>query len=794
MWHDKANNVVVYDLPPADGQKVLGTVPGAVALHNGFVAAPANLYNLQLLRYLGFPVIPPMDQNYDWPGRYTPFSAQRVTANFLAVHPRAFVLSDMGCVGGETLIDTAYGKKRIDELAKAGKRFPVRTLTHGGPRYVEVQPPFQKGRDDLYRVTFQSGRSIVVTKRHVFLTCRGWASCENLALSEQLPVFDAYPQQSIWEPCLLKSLPDAQRLKKIASNSRGYSEILFYDAPPLSAANIDLTSPPLLGDAPIRSHFEWRTDAQGNKYIRTDPSYDGHPTKRRCGVQIDRGEMGAFLSEYATKQTDNQFHISAQYHLFPTPQREAQQGQELRLCIPVHEASTSPFDTVTHIAYERTDVYYDMEVPVHENYVAHGLCNHNTGKTLSALWAADFVMRQYPGLKAVIVAPLSTLQRVWADAVFTNFVGKRKAVVVHGDAAKRRELLAMDADFYIVNFDGLGVVAKELAARTDIRMAIVDEASAYRDRTTKRHKLARGLLATKDFLWLMTGTPTPNGPLDAYGMAKLVNNANNESYGSFRDRTMQKISLYKWLPKAGATAEAYKLMTPAVRFAIEDCVDLPPMTVQQRDVELSVAQNKAYKEMKRDLVVMMKSGEPVTAANEAVLRMKLIQIACGAVYAGKDRQVHTFDASPRIAALREVIEQCREKIIIFAPLTSVLHLLQRELKDYSTRIVNGEVSAKDRSEIFRAFQQDPDPRIIIADPRTMSHGLTLTAATTILWYAPTDSTENYLQANKRIHRPGQINACTVVQLASTAVEREIYRRLEANESMQGVILKMAREQ
>lgn len=442
------------------------------------------------------------------------------------------------------------------------------------------------------------------------------------------------------------------------------------------------------------------------------------------------------------------------------------------------------------------------------------LSDMGTGKTLSALWAADFVMAANLGVRALVVCPLSTMQRVWADAIFTHFLGKRTAVVLHGSAEKRRSLLEKPADFYIINFDGLGVIAKDLAARTDIRMAIVDECSAYRDRTTKRHKLARTLLATKDYLWMMTGTPTPNGPLDAYGMAKLVNNCHGESYLNYQDRTMTKVSMYKWVPKSGSHAAAMQMLTPAVRFSIEQCTDLPPLTVQQRECELSQEQAAAYKEMKNELVLQAKAG-PITAANEAVLRSKLIQISCGSVYGpaarGGDRPVHRLDCSPRISALREVIEQSNEKIIVFAPLRSVLYMLYEELaigaltsrqiveqKDkrtrYSCEMIHGDVTPTQRNEIFRAFQQDEKPRVLIADPGTMAHGLDLYAATTIVWYAPTDKTELYLQANKRIHRPGQTKACVVVQLASTAIEREIYRRLESNESLQGLLLKLVQEQ
>lgn len=435
------------------------------------------------------------------------------------------------------------------------------------------------------------------------------------------------------------------------------------------------------------------------------------------------------------------------------------------------------------------------------------LSDMGTGKTLAALWAADYVMRRYPGTRALVVAPLSTLQRVWGDEIFTSLLGRRTAVILHGSAEKRVELLAQPADFYIINHDGLAVGAPEdpksngrglyaaLLARDDIRIAIVDEASVYRDSSTRRHRVARKLLGRRDYLWMMTGTPTPNGPLDAYGLARLVNNAHGESFNSFKGRVMVKLTQFKWVPKAGAMAEARRLLRPAVRFAIEDCIDLPPCTTQQRDVPFSPAQKAAYDTLKKDLRLTLGTGKPITAVNEAVLRMKLIQISCGAIY-GQDREINLVDAKPRLAALREVLAETDDKVIVFAPLTSVLHMLHKELKhEVACEVINGEVSQKTRSALFSAFQQKAAaPRVLLADPGTMAHGLTLTAATVIVWYAPTEKTELYLQANKRIDRPGQTKATTIVQLASTAAEREIYRRLAANETLQGSLMSMVRRE
>ena len=126
-------------------------------------------------------------------------------------------------------------------------------------------------------------------------------------------------------------------------------------------------------------------------------------------------------------------------------------------------------------------------------------------------------------------------------------------------------------------------------------------------------------------------------------------------------------------------------------------------------------------------------------------------------------------------------------------------MLSKELQNsYDCAIVRGSSdggpSEKDRAEIIAKFMGEDKPRVLIAHPRTMAHGLTLTAATAIIWFCPVDSTELYQQANKRIDRPGQVHATTIVQLTSTSIETEIYRRLEQNISLQGTLLNLVKNE
>ncbi len=444
-----------------------------------------------------------------------------------------------------------------------------------------------------------------------------------------------------------------------------------------------------------------------------------------------------------------------------------------------------------------------------EFMVAHPRCfnlsDMGTMKTLSALWAADFVM-QKENCRAIVVAPLSILQRVWADALFANFLGRRTCQIVYGTGRDRQEKLGLPADFYIINFDGLGVGAHtrkqfaldgfsaDLSQRDDIQLAIVDEASAYRDARTKRHRLASVLIGRRNYLWQLTGTPTPNDPTDAYGLAKLAGTARGESFTSFHNRTMVKVAMWKWVPRAGAYEEARKLLSPAIRFDIRDVWDGPQMTVQQREVELTAEQKRAMAQLKRDLQVTIKSGAPITAVNEAAARQKFIQISLGAVY-DQDHKGHVIDASPRLAELRAVIANAPGKILCFVPLTSVVNLLYEHLKaEVDCAIVNGETPQRGRADIFERFQRSESGlRLLIADPGTMAHGLDLWQARTVVWYGPTDVPERYPQANARAHRPGQKHPVTIVQLVSNSLEREIFKRLESKESLQGVLLQMVRE-
>jgi len=158
---------------------------------------------------------------------------------------------------------------------------------------------------------------------------------------------------------------------------------------------------------------------------------------------------------------------------------------------------------------------------------------------------------------------------------------------------------------------------------------------------------------------------------------------------------------------------------------------------------------------------------------------KLLQISCGAVYTDTGETVE-FDIKNRYKVLKEVIDESSQKVLIFVPFRHVIDILADKLnKDgVSNAIIRGDVSAGKRTEIFKKFQDTEDPQVLIIQPQSASHGVTLTAANTIVWWGPTSSLETYAQANARVHRSGQKHPCTVIQLQGSAVEKRIYALLD----------------
>lgn len=403
-----------------------------------------------------------------------------------------------------------------------------------------------------------------------------------------------------------------------------------------------------------------------------------------------------------------------------------------------------------------------------------------TGKTASIIWAADYLMKKGLVKRVLVLCPLSIMKAAWQQDLF-KFAMHRSCSVAHGSAAQRKKIIAAGSEFVVINFDGLAVVEQEILAG-GFDMIVVDEATAYKNAQTTRWKvLNRIVRETNPWLWMLTGTPAAQSPLDAYGLAKLVNpDGCPKYYGTFRDSVMYKITQFKWGVKPQAEAIVHKMLQPAIRFEKSQCLDLPKVTHMDRDAPLTPQQAKYYKVLKTQMS-MEADGEQISAVNAATNLNKLLQISGGAVYSDTGEVVQ-FDVSNRINAVLEVIGETTRKVLVFVPFTHTIELLREALEKekITCEVINGKVNLNKRSEIVADFQSKPNPRVLIIQPQAASHGLTLTEADTIIWYAPVTSVETYLQANARIDRPGQKHPMTIVHIRGSDVESKLYQMLRGN--------------
>lgn len=483
--------------------------------------------------------------------------------------------------------------------------------------------------------------------------------------------------------------------------------------------------------------------------------------------------------------------------------REFVHNGEQHVAIPYHTEEAMVMRNLGFSVPAPIRHYYDwparFEPMEHQIETASFLTTHKrclclnapgTGKSISSIWAADYLITRGEAKRVLIIAPLSTLKPVWGSEL-KNHLPHRQFVLCVGTKKKRLQLLETPGvNYVIINHDGFTGLADEL---TDFDVVIYDEATALKSPSSRRFKIFQKWMNThKPWLWLLTGTPISQTPADAWTLARLVESPNvQRSFTAFKDTVLKKITQFKWIPREDSLETCKKVLQPSIRFSLDECKDLPDTNFVGRKTDLTTQQEKAFKDMQDKAVTVFKEGE-VTAANTAVMLSKLLQICCGVVYS--EEGSIAIDAGLRYNTLTELLNEIGGKVIIFVPLKGTqLHLLEQLRNDkYSVELVNGDVKKKERDEIFHNFQHTDEPRILLAHPKVAAHGLTLTRAKDIIWYAPIYSLEQYEQANARIRRLSTEGKTSVWHIYATKFEAELYRRLRAKKNTLAEFLDLVR--
>lgn len=416
-----------------------------------------------------------------------------------------------------------------------------------------------------------------------------------------------------------------------------------------------------------------------------------------------------------------------------------------------------------------------------------------TGKTSAAIWAADYLMNQKIVKRVLVICPLSIMQSAWQSDLFKTAM-HRTCAIAHGSSSKRKKVINGAYEFVVINYDGVNAELATLQQQ-EFDLIIVDEANAYKNPTTVRWKCLSKLIRPSTYVWMMTGTPASQSPVDAFGLARIINPAGVPKFvTAWKDMVMTQVTPFKWYPKADAKDKVFKALQPAIRYEKAQCLDLPDLIYQTREVPLTGQATSYYRELVKEMQIQT-AGETISTVNAAAALTKLLQLSGGAVYTD-DHNVIEFDISPRLNVLQEVLDEALHKTIIFIPYKHTIQLVQNHLIKHhvSNAIISGDVSANERARIFNNFQTATDPRVLLIQPQAASHGVTLTAADTIIFWSPVMSVETYLQCIARIDRVGQQNKMTVIHLQGSEVERRMYRMLQGKVDMHAKLVDLYKQE
>lgn len=831
---------------PFDNRAAVMIPHAQVFEHEGqkVMLVPHKVDETQVLRNLGYDVQPPIMLSYQWPGP-PPFDAQRITAALITTNRRSYVFNGIGCVDADTEVLTPEGWVRISAWAgqPVAQYWPETGETDFvvNPEYVKLPCDImlrlrtKYGVDQLlspeHRVLLVDGdRQEVVSAEELFArhnqflrSERGHKQVGRIGykhahvpttftppLADGLPMTDAQLRVQVafhadgsirgdarvWGRVNLKKQRKKARLRQL-----------------LEAAGIAWTERHKTGTGAGYTEFAFippvRTKVFGPEWWQASPAqlavvadevlhWDG---------SVTHGDRWSSASAACADFVQYAFAATGRTARVVRRARHRRGRVEVEHCLTVRPdgrplglagvTGTGPVVSMWHEA--STDGFkYCFMVPSTFLLFRRNGCifaSGNTGKTRSVLFAYDFMRQTTPGLGSLIVtAPLSTLRQTWAREILTVFPHLTYEVLHHERKAKRLDALQRPADIYLINHDGVEVIFDELmAARHRFAMACLDELSIYKNANTDMFKYTSRFVGEIDRVTGLTATPLPLAASDAYGQLKMITPQalQGQSFTRFREEVMVKINQFKWTNKRNAIDEVFRRFQPSIRFTRDECYDLPPCQTVPVEASLSLEQRAAFVSLQKEYGI---ESMQVIAVNGADRINKLLQVSQGFVY-DKNHAIIELPVGDRLKLLEDVIEQSNSKTIVFAPYKASIARLIRHLSPrWSVAEVSGDISPSKREQIFTQFMHSPDPHVLVAHPDCMSHGLTLTEASTIAWWGPPNSLETYEQANGRITRAGQRHSQFIANIMSTKLEQKVFALLDQRADVQQSLLDMFEEQ
>ena len=397
-----------------------------------------------------------------------------------------------------------------------------------------------------------------------------------------------------------------------------------------------------------------------------------------------------------------------------------------------------------------------------------------TGKTRACLDAHAIL-----GGKTLVLAPLSILEAAWVEDI-----NKFQPNIKYGVAyAKNREKIFEedDLDMVITNFEAVNFLRKNPQYCKQFNTIIIDEFTAFKNRTAKRSKNLKHIISYFTNRIAMSGTPNSNTILDIWHPAYLVDDGERlgARFYAFRNQVCTPVFngfANEWKDKPGAEdAVANRLSDITIRYALSECMDLPDNITRTINTKLTPQVQKQYNLLANDSVLYTKSGT-VNAIHAGARVKKLLQLVTGAVY-DEDKLVQ-FIHQERYDIVMTLVEQRPHSLVAFNwrhERDALVALAEKQGITYE--VIDGEVKAEKRKDIVARFQAG-QIQMLLCHPQSASHGLTLTRAATVIWCSPTYNAEHYQQFNQRIYRAGQTQKTeTILIQARNTWEPEVYKKL-----------------
>lgn len=386
--------------------------------------------------------------------------------------------------------------------------------------------------------------------------------------------------------------------------------------------------------------------------------------------------------------------------------------------------------------------------------------------------------------RALIVAPLSLLG-VWEEEIQKFADYPVNITVLKGTCAKKKEQLAkIPADslqIAIVNYESAWRLENELL-KFGADIICADEGHKIKEGRTSQSKAMHNLADHAKYRCLLTGTLITNKEIDVHSQYRFVN---KEIFGSsfyqFRNRYFDMLGYGNYTPvfrKSMTTDFLQRLHSVAFRVTKAECLDLPEITEEVRHVELEPKAMKMYKELEKESFTELAGGE-VSAPNILTKLLRLSQLTGG--HLTDDDKNTAAVSTAKLDMLEDIIDSSMaegKKLVVMArfvaELNDIENLLKKKKIGYA--VIRGGV--KDRDEQIRRFQNDDDCMVFVGNIAAAGLGITLTAASTMVFYSLDYSMSNFEQAKARIHRVSQRENCLYIYLvAKGTVDTKVLRAL-----------------